>query len=168
MSGTTDVKPNRLEMGFIRPNIVIPTIILLMIGVVFTYSVSSRRTRPPITNKVPLTRVTGAVLVGGVPKAGVQIQYVPQEEIAEKRERYRNRFFLQSGDGGKFSLSTYVNGDGIPYGEYALEFKLMEQRLSGEIDRFGGRYSYPSPPLVKIKVEKDKPLDLGEIRLETN
>ncbi len=127
----------------------------------------SRPKRPPITDKVPLTHVTGTVLVDGVPTSGVHVQYVPQGEIAERRERYLNRFFLMTGEGGKFSLSTYVNGDGIPYGEYVLEFKLLEQRLSGEVDKFGGNYSNIRAPFMTIKVEKDADLDLGEIELKT-
>ena len=122
--------------------------------------------RPAITDKVPLAHVTGVVLVDEKPIPGVLIQYVPQAEIAEKRERYRNRFFLQTGEGGRFSLSTYVHGDGVPYGEYALEFKWIEQRLSGEFDRLGGLYSYPSPTTFKITVKRGTDLDLGEIRLK--
>ena len=127
----------------------------------------SRPKRPPITDKVPLTHVIGTVLVDGVPTPGVHVQYVPQGEIAERRERYLNRFFMLTGEGGKFSLSTYVNGDGIPYGEYVLEFKLLEQRLSGEVDKFGGNYSNIRSPFMTIKVEKDADLDLGEIELKT-
>ena len=149
-----------------QSKLLLVAIFVVAFGSYLLFPSNSKPKRPPITDKVPLTRVTGKVLVDGVPTAGVQVHYAPQVEIAEKRERYRNRFFLQSGDGGKFSLSTYVNGDGIPFGEYALEFKWMEQRLSGEVDRFGGRYSYPAPPLMKIQVN-NKSIDLGEIRLET-
>ena len=127
----------------------------------------SRPKRPPITDKVPLTHVTGIDLVDGVPTSGVHVQYVPQGEIAERRERYLNRFFLMTGEGGTFSLSTYVNGDGIPYGEYVLEFKFLEQRLSGEVDKFGGNYSNVRSPFMTIKVEKDADLELGEIELKT-
>ncbi len=127
----------------------------------------SRTKRPLITDKVPLTHVTGTVLVDGVPTSGVHVQYVPQGEIAERRERYLNRFFLMTGEGGKFSLSTYVNGDGIPYGEYVLEFKLLEQRLSGEVDKFSGNYSNIRSPFMTIKVEKGADVDLGEIELKT-
>jgi hypothetical protein len=106
--------------------------------------------------------------VDGVPMPGVHIQYVPQTEIAEGRERYINRFFVHSREGGKFSLSTYVDGDGIPYGKYVLEFKWFEQRLSGEFDKFGGKYSDPdSPLLMKITVEKGPDIDLGEVKLTT-
>ncbi len=127
----------------------------------------SRSHRPPVIDKVPLAHVKGTVLVDGVPTAGVHIQYIPLGPIAETRERYINKFFLQSGEGGKFSLSTYVNGDGIPYGDYSLEFKWMEQRLSGEIDRLGGFYADPGSPFMKIHVRKNQDLDLGEIRLMT-
>ena len=133
----------------------------------FCQAACSGHKRPVVTDKVPLTHVRGTVLVDGVPTAGVHIQYVPQGHIAETRERYINRFFLQSGDGGKFSLSTYVNGDGIPYGDYVLEFKWLEQRLSGEVDRLAGMYSDPAIPFLTIHVKKNQDLDLGEIQLTT-
>ena len=111
--------------------------------------------------------MTGTILVDGIPTAGIHIQYVPQGEIAEKRERYLNRFFLLSRDGGRFSLSTYQNGDGIPAGDYVLEFKWIVQLLSGEEDRFGGHYSNVRAPLITIRVEEDQDVDLGEIDLRT-
>lgn len=141
-----------------------------VLGLVFVSlmeSACSRPGRPPITDKVPLTRVTGTVLVDGVPMSGVHIQYVPQGAIAEKRERYLNRFFLLSGNGGRFSLSTYQTGDGIPYGEYVLEFKWIEQRLSGELDKLGGHYANAKLPFMIIQVEENHDLDLGEIELKT-
>jgi hypothetical protein len=131
------------------------------------HTACSRPRRPPITDKVPLTQVTGTVTVDEVPTSGVHIQYVPQGEIAEKRERYLNRFFLLTGNGGTFSLSTYQNGDGIPCGEYVLEFKLIEQLLSGERDKLGGYYSNVGSPFMTIKVEENHDLDLGEIELKT-
>ena len=143
---------------------------ILIIGLVFACGLPgcTGSKRPPITDKVPLTHVAGTVLVDGVPTAGVHIQYVPQGEIAEKRERYLNRFFLLTGEGGTFSLSTYHHGDGIPAGEYVLEFKWVEQFLSGEEDRLGGRYSNVRSPFMKIQVEEHQELDLGEIELKTD
>ena len=141
--------------------------IICCIGCLLCQTSCSRPKRPLITDKVPLTHVTGTVLVDGVPTSGVHVQYVPLGEIAERRERYLNRFFMMTAEQGKFSLSTYVNGDGIPYGEYVLEFKLLEQRLSGEVDKFGGDYSNVRSPFMTITVEKDLDLDLGEIKLKT-
>ena len=125
----------------------------------------SQPSRHKISDTVPLSHVRGSVLVDEVPTPGIHIQYVPLHEIAERRERYRNRFFMLTRTGGRFSLSTYVDGDGLPYGDYALEFRWIEQNLSGERDRFGGRYS--KPPFKTIKVEAGKELDLGEIKLST-
>ncbi|WP_157605818.1 hypothetical protein [Schlesneria paludicola] len=107
------------------------------------------------------------MLVDDVPRANIHIQYVPQHGLAEKRERYLNRFFTWTGDGGRFMLSTYVNGDGVPHGEYALEFKWVEQKLAGEEDRFEGRYSNPTSPFMLIEVNGQRDLDLGTIRLKT-
>ena len=69
------------------------------------------------------------------------------------------------GPDGVLAQGTYLEGDGVPYGEYTLEFKWFEQRLSGERDRFGGRYSNPASPFKKIKVEKGADLELGNIEL---
>lgn len=127
----------------------------------------SHSERPEITDRVPLSHVTGKILVDGLPTSGVQVRYIPRYEIAETRDRFLNRFYVHSNDTGDFSLSTYVDGDGIPIGEYVLEFTWLEQQFSGEFDRLGGKYSNPEKPHIQIRVEDGKDLDLGELEFQT-
>ena len=63
-------------------------------------------------------------------------------------------------------MSTYARGDGIPYGEYAVLFRRIEQQRSGEKDLLGGQYSDVTKPFMKIKVVEGEELDLGEITLK--
>ena len=49
-----------------------------------------------------------------------------------------------------------------------LEFKWVEQFLSGEEDRLEGRYANVRSPFMKIQVEEHQELDLGEIELKTD
>lgn len=128
----------------------------------------SHSERPEITDRVPLSHVTGKILVDGVPTSGVQVRYTPRSELAETRDRFLNRFYVHSNDLGDFSLSTYVDGDGIPIGEYVLEFTWLEQRFSGEVDRLDGEYSNPEKPHIQIKVEQGKDQDLGNVELRTS
>lgn len=125
--------------------------------------------RPPIADPVPLAAVSGRVVVDQLPVAGVQVRYIPCSEIAETRERFLNRFFVHTDEDGLFSLSTYVDGDGIPYGEYVLEFTWLEQCFSGEKDRLRGAYSDPQKPFLRISVDRHTGnLNLGTIRLQTS
>ena len=125
--------------------------------------------RPPIADPVPLARVSGRVEVDQLPVAGVQVRYIPCSEIAETRERFLNRFFVHTQEDGTFSLSTYVDGDGIPYGEYVLEFTWMEQCFSGEKDRLRGAYSDPQKTFLRITVDRNNgDMNLGTIRLKTS
>ena len=81
---------------------------------------------PAIKNKVPLTPVTGSVLVDGEPKAGVYIQHIPLSATAESRPEY-NEMIDCSGDQGRFpGLHTYEQNDGLPAGEYGLTFMLLD------------------------------------------
>ena len=132
----------------------------------------ARSDRPVAKDKVPLTHVTGTVIVDGEPTSGITVNYVPLGEIEEKRPQYRNGFSVQTDSNGSFSLKTYAKGDGVPAGEYALLLTYFsqdkaEQIRDGEYDKFGGLYSNLSKPFQKIKVELDQDLDLGEFELKT-
>lgn len=70
---------------------------------------------------------------------------------------------------GKFELSTYESGDGLPAGEYKLTFQwgeisLLNGQYSG--DKFKGKYAKPEASTVTVKVaDGDPPVDLGVIEL---
>jgi hypothetical protein len=105
--------------------------------------------KPPST--VP---VTGTVLVGGKPKAGVRVTYHPQFDIGAVK-------FTPNGitnSAGKFTLSSGKPGDGAPPGEYVVVFDFPVVTSGGiekEIDLFKGKYSDPAASRWKVKVTKD-------------
>ena len=93
----------------------------------------------------------------------------PVAPVGFAGERFLNRVFVHTCEDGTFSLSTYVDGDGVPYGEYVLEFTWMEQCFSGEKDRLCGAYSDPEKTFIRITVDRNRgDLDLGTIRLKTS
>ena len=80
---------------------------------------SGKRPTPQI-NKVPVVPVRGTVTVDGKPEVGVKVQCIPQGEFAAK-EKVNFLRGITAGD-GKFSVSTYEAGDGLPPGEYIIVF----------------------------------------------
>lgn len=71
---------------------------------------------------------------------------------------------------GSFEIATYEKGDGVPPGDYALtitwlEFNTMTMSFGGK-DKLNKRYDDPAKSEIKFTV-KDKPVDLGEIKLTT-
>ena len=133
---------------------------------VFSQISCSRSKGKVIKDKVPLSPVTGTVVINSEPAQNVIVDCVPLSPIAEKRPQFGTSFRAVTAQDGTFSLSTYSRGDGIPYGEYAVLFRRLEQRPSGEKDLLGGQYSDAAKPLMKIKVEEGSDLDLGEIALK--
>jgi 5-hydroxyisourate hydrolase-like protein (transthyretin family) len=70
---------------------------------------------------------------------------------------------------GRFEISTYESGDGIPPGEYVLTFEwgaisLVSMQYGGP-DKLEGRYSDPQKSPFRFQVESGKPLDLGRLEL---
>jgi hypothetical protein len=71
---------------------------------------------------------------------------------------------------GKFQISTFKSGDGVPVGDYALTFawgeiNLISMQYSG--DKFNGKYSDPATSPHKFTVKEGVPTDLGTIELTT-
>ncbi len=139
---------------------------LICCCLVFSQISCSRSKGKVIKDKVPLSHVMGTVVINSEPAQNVMIDCVPLSPIAEKRPQFGTSFRAVTESDGTFSLSTYSRGDGIPYGQYAVLFRKLEQKPSGEIDLLGGQYSDIQKPYLKIKVEEGEELDLGEIALK--
>lgn len=144
---------------------------VVMILAICLTQTSCRSKAPEIKDKVALTKVTGKVLVNGEPAGGVLIRYRPSSDVGEKRPEYAS-FFVHSREDGTFALRTYVQGDGIPAGNYKLFFQYFpltqkEARQMGDGDRLGGKYSDPKAPPKVVEVKEGNPVDLGTIELKT-
>lgn len=76
-----------------------------------------------------------------------------------------------TGEEGKFEISTYESGDGVPAGDYVLTFYWGKQNLVamryGGPDKFKGRYADPKKSEFKFTVKEGEPTDLGRIDLST-
>jgi hypothetical protein len=113
--------------------------------------------------------VTGELYVDGKPAASVLVTLHDLAGVDESQPTFSTTF---TGDDGRFSLSTYEEGDGVPEGEYAVTFfwgelNPISLQYGGE-DKLTGRYNDPKNPPVKVKVEAGKPTDLKRIELTTS
>jgi hypothetical protein len=76
-----------------------------------------------------------------------------------------------TGEDGSFALSTYVTGDGVPEGDYALtyfwgEMNLVSMNYGGK-DKLKNKYLKPADSPTKFSAKEGKPVDLGEVALTT-
>ncbi len=120
----------------------------------------------------------GGPRVVTIPVSGiVTVDGKPQDQIAIRAEPVNGPTPTHSTPSsfsdkeGKFALTTYESGDGVPVGEYKVTFKwgqinLMSGRYEG--DKFKGKYADPGTSEVSIQVtESSEPVDLGTIDLTT-
>lgn len=91
--------------------------------------------------RLPLSPVSGRVLVDGQPAAGVQVRLVPADRPDDPDAL---RPFAATGDDGSFRLGTYAMEDGAPAGRFKaiIIWPLPLPRDSS--DQLGGRYSDPA------------------------
>lgn len=112
--------------------------------------------------------MVGEVCVDGKPAANLAVTC---HDLAGMDRENPTLSSSCTGDDGKFRLSTYEQGDGVPEGEYVLTFmwgqmKLISMQYEGP-DKLKGRYTTPEKSPCRFKVEKGKPVDLGRINLTT-
>ncbi len=123
---------------------------------------------PPGGPRVVTIPVTGILTVDGKPQAQIAVRAEPVSGSTPTN----NTPSSFSDDEGKFALTTYESGDGVPAGEYKLTFKWGQINLfSGryEGDKFKGKYADPEKSEISIHVtESSEPVDLGTIDLTTD
>jgi hypothetical protein len=135
------------------------------LAVVLVVFASCSRSDP---NRKETFPVTGELYVDGKPAPTVQVALHDVNGMDPKQPTFSMTY---TGDDGKFALSTYDEGDGVPAGEYTVTF--MWGRLNtfnmhyGGPDKLKGKYNDPEKSPFKVKVEQGKPADLGRIELTT-
>lgn len=120
-------------------------------------------------NRKPTYPVTGVVLVDGQPAEAVRITLNDVKGMDPNQPTFSETF---SDKDGKFAVSTYEQGDGVPEGEYVLTFywgtiNPLNMQYGGE-DKLKRKYADPATSKFRIKVENGKPTDMGRIELSTN
>ena len=137
------------------------------------WSCTDSRFGPEFTKET--APVTGQILVDGAPPpadSSIQIRVHSVGEISEVDQEHPSVSSGGTGQDGKFELSTYEKGDGVPLGDYVLtfswrKFNLMKKQYLGP-DKLNNRYANPKTSDVKFSVEQpDEPVDLGVIELTT-
>ncbi len=117
--------------------------------------------------RIGTTPVTGTIHVDGIPAAFLRVAAIPANGAGAVP---MESAALTTAD-GKFSLSTYESGDGVPAGEYNLTFawgeiNLMNGQYSG--DKLKGKYSDPKKSSVSLSIASGDPArDLGVIELQS-
>ena len=107
-------------------------------------------------------------MVDGQPANFLAVKANATAGVDQKAPTYSSAFTDAE---GKFTLSTYETGDGIPAGQYTLTFNWGEMNMLtmayGGVDKLKGKYSDPAKSEFKVDVGPDKPLDLGTFDLKT-
>lgn len=81
--------------------------------------------------RIEVHPVSGSVVVGGAPAVGVKVVFHPEIEAASQFVFPRTK----SDQHGKFVLSTYEPGDGVPAGQYVVtaSWKSSDSSNSDEV-----------------------------------
>lgn len=99
-------------------------------------------------------RVSGQVLYGGAPAAGVHVFLLPTS--APTVPEVPNHPYGVTGTDGRFTLTTYKDGDGAPEGGYQVLLRwppeVPEEEEKSKDDRLHGWYSATTSKLtVEVK-----------------
>lgn len=122
-----------------------------------------------VGNRKVTTPVTGQVTVDGkVPSTPIKITCVPVAGIDTDNP---SESWCMTSEDGKFALSTYEDGDGVPPGEYTLTFvwgtmNLVSMSYGGP-DQLKGRYKDPKTSEFRFTATEGEPVDMGTIALTT-
>lgn len=146
----------------------LPACLLSPVLLVLLITASSCRPDGPFHKET--IRVSGQVFVDGQPP-GASVQIMAHESGGMDKEHPSVTQAITEND-GKFSMTTYETGDGMPPGEYVLTFTWQEFNVFsmsyGGPDKLNDRYNDPQKSEVKVFVKSGgKPIDLGEIKLTT-
>ena len=102
------------------------------------------------------TPVRGQVLFKSKPAAGVRVTFHPQFNMGSVKFTPS----AETGNDGRFALSTAAAGDGAPPGEYAVTLALprvesdRKTGLEVEVDLWRGKYDDPAAGRWKVHVRK--------------
>jgi hypothetical protein len=112
------------------------------------------------SNPLGLQPVTGTVTVDGKPAAGVRLVFCP---VNASEEAMKQRPMGTTDEQGRYSLTTFVLGDGAPPGDYKISATwlaapkqvVVDERGSVGTDRFMNRYAIPEQSGITAKIAED-------------
>ena len=115
-----------------------------------------------------LTPVTGTLLIDGQAHERVAVRCRAAGGDTSTIKNISQGFTDKE---GKFSLSTNIQGDGLPVGEYVLLVqwgKLLGISMKYDGDKLNGKYNDPKTPAKTFTVKAGVPVDLGTIDLKSS
>ena len=120
---------------------------------------------------MPTTGVTGRVIVDGTPVPANAPLRVTCHLLSASTQMPKSQAL--TGDDGRFEISTYEQGDGVPAGDYALTFFWGKMNvMTGSYDapdRLGGRYQDVTKSVIEFTVsESEAAVELGYIELTSS
>jgi len=140
-----------------------PSWIVVFVGVFFI-SGCGHQQRPELPACVP---VSGRVLIDGQPAIRAVVSFHSQTPQADGKI-YSGQTFTD--DEGRFRMTTFTAGDGVPPGEYTVTIVAAWISKNGQDvgvpDLLKGRYATPEKSLLKVQVEAE-PLELETFDLKS-
>ena len=139
----------------------------LLLLMIFVVSLGCGGSEPPFRKATSPAK--GTVTVDGLPPgSGIQVQCHP---VGAPDTEHPTVSSTETDPAGKFAISTYESGDGLPVGDYTLtftwqEFNVISRSYSGE-DKLNGRYIDPATSTIKLTVKEGEENDMGVIALTT-
>ncbi|QDT64380.1 hypothetical protein [Calycomorphotria hydatis] len=127
-------------------------------------------------NSLKTFPATGTILVKGKPEAGINVQFVNKDGSNSIEN------ILPTGNTdaeGKFVVSTFKTGDGLPVGDYAVTLRWIRQTPSSEqkatkdripgfdppADVFGGKFNNPDTTPYSVTItEGDNTLEVINVK----
>ncbi|HLJ12600.1 MAG TPA: hypothetical protein VKU82_15505 [Planctomycetaceae bacterium] len=138
---------------------------VIMAAAVLSLSSCGKNAEPPHRETFP---VTGEVEVDGSPAADVAVTFTDVKGFDAKNPILSSAYTDKE---GKFKISTFKEGDGVPEGEYVLTFEWCARNaftgVYGGPDKFKGRYNDPKISPFKVTVKKGVPNEHLKIGLVT-
>lgn len=112
--------------------------------------------------RLDTTPVTGVIEVDGEPAEGVLVECHPQPGA----DTIKYPLTAMTDAEGRFSMSMYQAGDGLPEGTYNLAFVWEEMGIPPK-DKLKKAYADPRKSNHQLTVVKGESNDLGVIELST-
>ena len=138
---------------------------LFSVAILLAIAIGCSPQGPPRTPTFP---VTGQVYVDGQPAAEQAVFFTNTNGVDKNQPTFST---ANTDAEGKFKVSTYESGDGIPEGTYAVTFmwgqvNLMTMSYGGP-DKLNDRYSDPETSTFKVTVKRGEPANMGKLLLTT-
>jgi hypothetical protein len=135
--------------------------------VVLLASTGCNNSGPTPLNPKAVVPVTGTIHIDGRPAEKVGIKLWPN---AGRDTENPTASQGMTGSDGKFAMTTYYQGDGVPVGEYRLTFRqVLNTYVKPARDELQGGYEEPSGSTHLLSVTADvEAVDMGVINLSIN